>query len=67
MLNWWDGKVQNPVVYVEDGMESWVLDANGNPFVVTKRYKMGFDLTPKDKQQPTYTVTHRVRPFTLIL
>ena len=43
----WDGTVVNPTVFVENGIESWVLDSSGNPFVITKRYKMGFDLTPK--------------------
>jgi hypothetical protein len=28
---------------------SQVLDINGEPFIISKPNKMGFDLTPKDK------------------
>lgn len=62
----WDGSVVNPTVYVENGLESWVLDSNGNPYVVTKRYKMGFDLTPKAQQEETTLQTQSIRPFMLV-
>ena len=63
----WDGTVVNPTVYVENGLESWVLDSNGNPYVVTKRYKMGFDLTPKaQKAETTLLQTQSIRPFMLV-
>jgi len=63
----WDGSVVNPTVYVENGLESWVLDSNGNPYVVTKRYKMGFDLTPKaQKEETTLPQTQSIRPFMLV-
>ncbi len=63
----WDGTVANPTVYVENGAASWVLDSNGNPYVVTKRYKMGFDLTPKaQKAETTLPQTQSIRPFMLV-
>lgn len=62
----WDGSVVNPTVYVENGLESWVLDSNGNPYVVTKRYKMGFDLTPKAQKTETILQTQSNRPFMLV-
>ena len=62
----WDGTVVNPTVYVENGLESWVLDSNGNPYVVTKRYKMGFDLTPKAQKAETTLQTQSIRPFMLV-
>ncbi len=62
----WDGSVVNPTVYVENGLESWVLDSNGNPYVVTKRYKMGFDLTPKAQKAETTLQTQSIRPFMLV-
>lgn len=62
----WDGSVVNPTVYVENGLESWVLDSNGNPYVVTKRYKMGFDLTPKAQQADITLQTQSSRPFMLV-
>ena len=62
----WDGSVVNPTVYVENGQESWVLDSNGNPYVVTKRYKIGFDLTPKAQKAETTLQTQSIRPFMLV-
>lgn len=65
----WDGTVVNPTVFVENGVESWVLDSSGNPYVVTKRYKMGFDLTPKASVKAntdTKSVTPTTRPFCVV-
>jgi hypothetical protein len=45
-----EGFVPNPVVYVQEGRSSSVLDVNGEPFKIETKRKIGFDLTPKPKQ-----------------
>jgi len=62
----WDGTVANPTVYIENGQQSLVLDSNGNPYVVIKRYKMGFDLTTKAQKAETTLQTQSIRPFMLV-
>jgi len=50
-MSWWYNTPSQTITVWEEPPErqSMVLDVHGEPFIIRNQFKMGFDLTPKDK------------------